>query len=42
LAAISPDTAAAAGPGWERVEVAAEPSDAALLAIASRLCNNPG
>lgn len=40
LAAISPDTAAAAGPGWERVEAAAEPSDAALLAIASRLCNN--
>jgi uroporphyrinogen-III synthase len=42
LAAISPEAAAAAGPGWKRVEAAAEPSDAALLAIASHLCNNLG
>lgn len=40
VAAISPEAAAAAGPGWERIEAAAEPSDTALLAIASRLCNN--
>ena len=42
IAAISSDAAGAAGSGWERVEVADAPSDAALLALASRLCNNPG
>ena len=40
IAAISADAAAAAGPGWERIEAAAEPSDTALLALASSLCNN--
>lgn len=40
VAAISSEAAEAAGSGWERVEAASEPSDAALLAIASRLCNN--
>lgn len=40
IAAISMDTARAAGSGWERVEVAENPADAALLALAARLCNN--
>lgn len=39
MAAISPETAEAAGGGWEHIEVASEPTDAELLAIASRLCN---
>ena len=38
LAAISPAAAAAAGPGWCAVAVAAAPTDAALLAAAARLC----
>ena len=42
IAAISPDAAASAGGGWETVVAAPEPSDAALLAIAARLCNKPG
>ena len=42
IAAISPVAAEAAGGGWEAVEAASEPSDAALLAIAARLCNKPG
>lgn len=41
IAAISQATAEAAGGDWGRVECAAEPSDAALLALASQLCNNP-
>lgn len=41
IAAISQAAAAAAGGGWERVECASLPSDAALLALASQLCNNP-
>jgi uroporphyrinogen-III synthase len=41
VAAISPEAARAAGDGWEVVKAAREPTDAALLAIASRLCNNP-
>lgn len=40
LAAISEATARAAGAGWDRVEVANSPTDARLLAIAARLCNN--
>ena len=40
VAAISDEAAGAAGAGWEKVEAAGEPSDAALLALASRLCNN--
>jgi uroporphyrinogen-III synthase len=42
IAAISAETAAAAGKGWETVEPAAEPRDSALLAIATRLCHNRG
>lgn len=42
IAAISAETAAAAGQGWEAVEAAGEPSDLALLAIAARLCHNRG
>lgn len=39
IAAISPAAAEAVGEGWECVEVAAQPSDDALLALAARLCN---
>ena len=42
VAAISAQTATSAGNGWNRVEVAPEPSDSAILAIAARLCNNAG
>ena len=38
IAAISEAAAAACGDSWERVETAAEPSDASLLALAARLC----
>ncbi len=38
VAAISPAAAAACGPGWERCEAAAAPSDAALLFLAAKLC----
>ena len=41
IVAISEEAATAAGPGWRAVEAAGEPTDAALLAIASRLCKNP-
>lgn len=40
IAAISEPAAAALGSGWEQVEVAASPTDAALLSLAARLCNN--
>jgi uroporphyrinogen-III synthase len=40
LAAMSQATAIAAGPGWERLEYACQPTDAALLALAAALCNN--
>jgi uroporphyrinogen-III synthase len=40
IAAISAAAAEASGSGWQTVESAAEPTDAALLAIAARLCNN--
>ncbi|HEU4704356.1 MAG TPA: uroporphyrinogen-III synthase [Sphingomicrobium sp.] len=40
IAAISPAAAAAAGPGWERCEAAETPGEAALLALAARLCDN--
>jgi uroporphyrinogen-III synthase len=40
IAAISPEAARAAGEGWERVQAAAEPTDTAILALASRLCQN--
>jgi uroporphyrinogen-III synthase len=39
LAAISPAAVAAAGSGWARTEAAATPDDAALLALAARLCD---
>ena len=41
IAAISRAAAEAAGDGWASVEIAAKPSDEALLALAARLCNNP-
>ena len=41
IAAISAESAAAAGDGWQSVEVSNEPTDAALLALASSLCNKP-
>ncbi|WP_310468545.1 uroporphyrinogen-III synthase [Sphingomonas sp.] len=40
IAAISAAAAEAAGDGWEHVETADAPSDAALLALAARLCDN--
>jgi len=40
IAAISPATAEAAGTGWESVTAASVPSDAALLALAQRLCQD--
>jgi uroporphyrinogen-III synthase len=42
LAAISQAAADAAGHGWAAVEVAEEPNDEALLALAAMLCNKPG
>lgn len=39
IVAISAAAAQTAGPGWERVEVAPAPSDSAMLAIASSLCD---
>jgi uroporphyrinogen-III synthase len=41
IAAISEAAASAAGAGWERCEAAATPDEAALLALAARLCDNP-
>lgn len=41
LAAISPEAAEAAGTGWDAVDFARHPNDAALLAIAAELCKNP-
>ncbi len=41
VAAISAGAADAAGSGWERCEAAAEPTDAALLDVAARLCGQP-
>jgi uroporphyrinogen-III synthase len=38
LAAISTETAAAAGPGWRSIAVAAAPRDQALLELAAKLC----
>jgi uroporphyrinogen-III synthase len=38
IVAISAAAAAAAGGGWRSVSIAEEPTDAALLAIAARLC----
>jgi uroporphyrinogen-III synthase len=41
LAAISDAAASAAGNGWQHVAIAAEPTDAALLATAAELCEKP-
>lgn len=41
VVAISAAVAAAAGPGWRDVRVAAVPDDAAMLAIAATLCHQP-
>ena len=38
LATIGPRVTAAAGEGWRAVETADQPSDAALLALARRMC----
>lgn len=38
LATIGPRVTGAAGSGWGAVETASEPSDAALLALAARMC----
>lgn len=40
IAAISEAVSAAAGSGWERCEAADTPAEAALLALAARLCDN--
>lgn len=42
IAAISPEAARAVGDGWAVVASAEVPTDAALLALAERLCNNMG
>lgn len=42
LTAISKAAAEAAGCGWERLSIAQTPTDAALLALAARLCNKAG
>jgi uroporphyrinogen-III synthase len=39
IAAISPAALAAAGPGWRVSEAAGRPTDASLLAVAAKLCN---
>jgi len=42
IAALAPRIATAAGDGWGEVAVAALPSDAALLALARQMCQDPG
>jgi uroporphyrinogen-III synthase len=42
IAAISDAAATAAGGGWEMCAAADAPDEAALLALAARLCDNPG
>ena len=41
IAAISRAAAEACGTGWEQVQSAAQPNDAALLALVARLCESP-
>jgi uroporphyrinogen-III synthase len=41
LAALSPRIAEAAGGGWAALRSAAEPNEAALLALACEMCHNP-
>jgi uroporphyrinogen-III synthase len=40
IVAISPAAAEACGVGWERIEAAHQPSDAALLSLACGLCED--
>jgi len=40
LAALAPRIAERADDGWAALEIAAEPSDAALLALADKMCQN--
>lgn len=40
IAAISREAARAAGDGWEQAVASDQPDDAALLALAARLCNS--
>jgi uroporphyrinogen-III synthase len=42
IAAISRAAAEAVRSGWQALEIAAEPTDSALLAIAARLCDKSG
>lgn len=42
IAALSPAVAAAAGPGWREVGVAARPGTAEVLAAVRRLCHKAG
>jgi uroporphyrinogen-III synthase len=42
IAAISAQTAAAAGEGWKSVAIAAAPRDQALLELAAKLCQTEG
>jgi len=41
LAALSPRIAEAVGPGWAALRSAAEPTEAALLALAREMCHDP-
>jgi len=41
LAALAPRIAEAAGPGWAALAIAERAQDAALLALASDMCQNP-
>jgi uroporphyrinogen-III synthase len=41
IVAISQGAADAVGEGWQSVEVAGQPTDEALLALAARLCDKP-
>lgn len=41
LAALSPRIAEAAGPGWAALRSAAQPTEAALLALAREMCHDP-
>ncbi|AKH44254.1 uroporphyrinogen-III synthase [Altererythrobacter atlanticus] len=42
LAALGPRIADAAGSGWGKLQSAPQPNEAALLALASDLCHEPG
>jgi len=40
IAALGPRIAAAAGPGWAELRCPAQPTDAALLALAAKMCHD--